>query len=125
MQNCRPKIILYVSCIKFLGSCMYRNTRYTKHDVFVYRVLNSVLYVCPHFRGLTSQRAAQCNGILISILVFPIKPHYMKLLFNASTQIQLSYLRIYIFHFSFVFIDLPTVSVCTVHCTYFAPTVRV
>ena len=48
------------------------------------------------------------------ILVFPIKPHYMKLLLHASTQMQLSYLRICIFHFSFVPIDLPTVSVCTV-----------
>ena len=41
----------------------------------------------------------------------------MKLLLHASTQIQLSYLRICIFHFSFVPIDLPTVSVCTVFCT--------
>ena len=68
-----------------------------------------VLCVCTHFRGLTSQRAAQCNGILISILVFPLKPHYMKLLLHASTQIQLSYLRICIFHFSFVPIDLPMI----------------
>ena len=42
----------------------------------------------------------------------------MKLLLHASTQIQLSNLRICIFHFSFVPIDLPTVSVCTVLCTY-------
>ena len=80
-----------------------------------------VLCVCAHFRGLTSQRAAQCNGRLISILVFPIKPHYMKLLLNAltqNTQIQLSYLRICIFHISFVPIDLLTVSVCTAFCTY-------
>ena len=68
--------------------------------------------------GLNSQRAAHCNGILISILVFPIKPHYMKLLLHALTQKQLSYLRICIFHFSFVPIDLPTVSLCTVFCTY-------
>ena len=44
----------------------------------------------------------------------------MKLLSHASTQIQLSYLRICrsIFHFFVVPIDLPTVSVCTVLCTY-------
>ena len=32
MLNCRPKIIVYESCIKYLGSCMYRYTRYTIHD---------------------------------------------------------------------------------------------
>ena len=42
----------------------------------------------------------------------------MKLLLHASTQIQLSYLRICIFNFSFVPIDLPTVTVCTVFSTY-------
>ena len=45
MQNCRPKIIVYVSCIKFLGSCMY--CVYTIHDVFVYRVPNSVRDMDP------------------------------------------------------------------------------
>ena len=50
MVYCRPKIIVYVSCIKFLGSCMYRYTRYTKHDVFVYRVPNSVtICIYSHF----------------------------------------------------------------------------
>ena len=62
------------------------------------------------------------GALLISILVFPIKPHYMKLLLHASTQIQLSYLRICILHFSCVPIDLPTVvSVCMyiyILCTY-------
>ena len=43
MLNSRPKIIVYVSCINKLGSCMYRYTRYTIHDVFVYRVPNSEL----------------------------------------------------------------------------------
>ena len=90
-------------------------TRYEGNSIIVLWVL----CVCVHFRffRLTSQRAAQCNGILISILEFPIKLHYMKLLLHASTQIQLSYLRICIFHFSFVPIDLPTVSVCTVFCS--------
>ena len=41
MLNYRPKFIVYVSRIKFLGSCMYWNTRYMIHDVFVYRVPNS------------------------------------------------------------------------------------
>ena len=49
----------------------------------------------------------------------------MKLLFHASTQIQLSYLRICIFHFSSVPIDLPIASVCYVPVQYFAPTLRV
>ena len=37
MLNCRPKIIVYVSCIKFVGSCIYR---YTIH---VYHIPNSGL----------------------------------------------------------------------------------
>ena len=93
-------------------------TKYVIYSIIVHWVL----CVCAHLRGLTShcsQRAAQCNyiSILISILVFPIKPHYMKLLLHASTQIQLSYLCICTnnFQFSFVPIDLPTVSV---HCMY-------
>ena len=47
--NCRPKIIVYVSCIKFLGSCMYRYTRYTKTSCIVFRTLifhsNSALHL--------------------------------------------------------------------------------
>ena len=35
-------------------------------------------HTCISGFGLTSQRAAQCYGILISILVFPIKPHYIN-----------------------------------------------
>ena len=48
MLNCRHKIIVYISCIKFLVSCMYQNTQYTntKHDVFVYRVPNSNGHMC-------------------------------------------------------------------------------
>ena len=105
------------------------DTRYTIHDTCrvlkvklwyeVYSIIALwILCDCAHFRGLTSQRAAQCNGILMSLLVFQIKPHYMKLLLHALTQIQLLYLRICIFHFSFILIDLPTVSVCTVFSTY-------
>ena len=61
-----------------------------------------------------SLRAAQCNGILISILVFPIKPHYMKLLLHASTQITtLVYLRI----FPLIYRQCLYVH-CTVFCTY-------
>ena len=37
--NCRPKIIVYVSCIKFLGSCIYRYTRYTTFSCIVFRTL--------------------------------------------------------------------------------------
>ena len=33
--------MVYILCIMLLGSCMFQNTRYTKHDVFVYRVPNS------------------------------------------------------------------------------------
>ena len=99
---------------KFIILCSFGNIR-----------LCTVLLCTQHISGfgLTCQRAAQCNGILISILVFPIKPHYMK------TQIQISYLRICIFHFSCVPIDLPTVSVTLLYVMYkvqyFAPTVRV
>ena len=48
----RPKIIVYVLFIKFLGSCMYRYTRYTIHDVFVYCVSNSDMkdyYLLAHW----------------------------------------------------------------------------
>ena len=43
MLNCRHKIIVYVSCIKFWDRvCIeIHDTGYTKHDVFVYRVPNS------------------------------------------------------------------------------------
>ena len=39
MLNCKPKIIVYVSCIEFLGSCMYRYTRYTTFSCIVFRIL--------------------------------------------------------------------------------------
>ena len=45
MLNCKPKIIVYVSCIKnfsIFGSVYV--SIYTIHDVFVYRVPNSILY---------------------------------------------------------------------------------
>ena len=83
-----------------------------------------VLCGCAHFRGLTFQRAAQSNWILItliSILVFPIKTTLHETLLHASTQIQLSYLRF----LRSLPIDLPTVSVTVCYVQYFAPTLRV
>ena len=84
-----------------------------------------VLCGCAYFRGLTSQRAAQCNGILISIIQY--KPHYMKLLLHASTQILCTTLVFAYLYFPFFLrtlpLDLPTVSLCYVQ--YFAPTLRV
>ena len=76
---------------------------------------------CPLVYPPRSQRAAQCYGILISIFVFPIKPHYMKLLLHASTQIQFSDLRICIS--IFLSTHWFTDSFCilctrTVFCTY-------
>ena len=48
MLNCRPKnyrVSYRVSKnLVFLGSCIHRYTRYTIHDVFVYRVPNSERY---------------------------------------------------------------------------------
>ena len=57
---------------------------------------------CAHFRGLTSQHAAQCNEILISILLFPIKTTLHETFVACINSIQLSYLRICIYHFSWV-----------------------
>ena len=37
MLNCRPKIIVYVSGINFLWSCMYWYTRYTTFSRIVFR----------------------------------------------------------------------------------------
>ena len=59
MLNCRPKVIVYVSCIKFLGSCMYRYTRYTTISCIVFRTLIDMLLVvvlaefAMHMRGIT------------------------------------------------------------------------
>ena len=67
-------------------------------------------YAAVHM--LTLQRAAQCNGILLSILEFPIKTtlQYMKLLLHASTQIQLVFAYLYFqFFLRSLPIDLPTV----------------
>ena len=43
MLNCKPKIIVYVSCISIFG-IVYASI-YTIHDVFVYRVPNSDPFV--------------------------------------------------------------------------------
>ena len=80
-----------------------------------------VLCACTHFRGLTSLRAAQCNGILISNQHIGISNKttlHKTFVASINSNTTLVYLRICIFHFSFVPIDLPTVSVCTVFCTY-------
>ena len=42
----RPKIFVYLSCIKFLWSCMYRYTRYMTFSCIVYRTL-----ICTCTRG--------------------------------------------------------------------------
>ena len=39
MLNFRPKIIVYLSCIKKLGLCKYRYTRYTTFSCIVFRTL--------------------------------------------------------------------------------------
>ena len=97
------------NCVLILQRYFELYSEYCAHGTKYITLLCFGYYPAVHISGgLTSQRAAQCNGILItviSILVFPIKPHYMKLLLHASTQIQFSYLRICIFHFSFVPID--------------------
>ena len=75
-----------------------------------------VLCGCAHFRGLTSQRAAQCNGILISILVFPIKPTW-----HETFVACINYSRICVFVFS-IFPAFPshwfTDSVCMFYVHY-------
>ena len=90
-------------------------TRYEVYNIIVLWVLCG----CAHFRGLTSQRAAQCNGILISILVFPIKSTLHET-FVACINSNTTLVRVYAYlYFPFFLrslpIDLPTVSVCYVH----------
>ena len=63
---------------------MYRNTRYTKHDVFVYRVPNFGTYsstVCTHVVKLTKTlKIIRKDDILVKIFFFIFNAYFKTFL---------------------------------------------
>ena len=88
MLNYRTKIIVYISCIKFFGSCMYRYTEYTIHDTrrfrlscselcYTYSVHRCTLYSNDELNGTQKQIKAGCK-------IEDIPGHSPHLELNAS-----------------------------------------
>ena len=117
-----PILILAIFASK-IRNCVIILQRYnlfeSKRIVHTKYILRSIIVLwvlcgCAHFRGLTSQRAAQCNGILISILVFLHETFVACINSNKLTTLVFAYLYFPFFLRSLP-IDLPTVSVCYIH----------
>ena len=79
MPNCRPKIIVYISCIEVLGSCMYRYTRYTTFSFIVFRTM---VKIC----GSGAKFGSLCQNFCIHFVLSIFSSHIIWLFGQNSLE---------------------------------------
>ena len=83
MLNCRHKIIVYVQCIEFLGSCMYRNTRYTTFSCIVFRTLQYT-YVLYTVQDIVLSSTSNNNNLFGNDSLWKIGSQHKHVVINMA-----------------------------------------